>query len=261
MRAHFLQKMFRFLLVHNSEFLENLIKNIIVSDRILMSSRAEWVNVVNVLIWIQTWGLEDWLIFADILPIFLLVKLIVIQMLESTNHLLHRAQYEHSYPYDWRTKQPIIIRASKQWFVDTAALRDRASVSYSFVFVSISKFSLCSICYKILMLLHVSTLLTSAYLHSDGFHNFIWQWIPKIYFDSTNTCFSYKSKFLMIVLLFPLTCIDKVQKCIRNKYFNNMIQFWRVLCRSFCICQSVISRSLCVKTFVWLNLTVKLGQI
>ena len=35
------------LLVHNSEFLENLIKNIIVSQCILMWSRAEWVNWVT----------------------------------------------------------------------------------------------------------------------------------------------------------------------------------------------------------------------
>ena len=45
MRANFLQEMFLFLLVHNSEFLEKLIiKRIIVSECILVRSRAEWVN-------------------------------------------------------------------------------------------------------------------------------------------------------------------------------------------------------------------------
>lgn len=37
--------------------------------------------------------------------------------------------YIHSYPYDWRTKGPIIIRASKQWFLDTNKIKDRAIVS------------------------------------------------------------------------------------------------------------------------------------
>uniref|UniRef100_A0A1B0FCG8 isoleucine--tRNA ligase n=1 Tax=Glossina morsitans morsitans TaxID=37546 RepID=A0A1B0FCG8_GLOMM len=32
----------------------------------------------------------------------------------------------HSYPIDWRTKKPVIIRASQQWFINTAALKDKA---------------------------------------------------------------------------------------------------------------------------------------
>ncbi|XP_064600010.1 isoleucine--tRNA ligase, mitochondrial-like [Liolophura sinensis] len=34
--------------------------------------------------------------------------------------------YSHSYPYDWRTKKPVIIRTSKQWFVNTQSLQQRA---------------------------------------------------------------------------------------------------------------------------------------
>ncbi|RUS87660.1 hypothetical protein EGW08_004583 [Elysia chlorotica] len=30
--------------------------------------------------------------------------------------------YVHSYPYDWRTKKPVIIRASQQWFINTKEL-------------------------------------------------------------------------------------------------------------------------------------------
>ena len=41
-----MHKMFLFLLVHNSEFLENLIKNIIVSECILMWSSAEWDETI-----------------------------------------------------------------------------------------------------------------------------------------------------------------------------------------------------------------------
>ncbi|XP_059055772.1 isoleucine--tRNA ligase, mitochondrial [Achroia grisella] len=43
--------------------------------------------------------------------------------------VIHRGVYVHSYPLDWRTKKPVIIRASKQWFVDTAALKENALAS------------------------------------------------------------------------------------------------------------------------------------
>ena len=32
----------------------------------------------------------------------------------------------HSYPYDWRTKKPVFLRASKQWFINTDKLKTRA---------------------------------------------------------------------------------------------------------------------------------------
>jgi isoleucyl-tRNA synthetase len=35
----------------------------------------------------------------------------------------------HNYPYDWRTKQPVIIKASKQWFINTERLKTPALVS------------------------------------------------------------------------------------------------------------------------------------
>ncbi|XP_043551713.1 isoleucine--tRNA ligase, mitochondrial [Chiloscyllium plagiosum] len=50
----------------------------------------------------------------------------VIQMLHGANMLLKEDNVRHSYPYDWRTKKPVIIRASKQWFIDTASIKDRA---------------------------------------------------------------------------------------------------------------------------------------
>ncbi|KAK4153310.1 hypothetical protein C8A00DRAFT_33935 [Chaetomidium leptoderma] len=34
--------------------------------------------------------------------------------------------YRHKYPYDWRTKQPIIIRATAQWFADVDTIKDDA---------------------------------------------------------------------------------------------------------------------------------------
>ncbi|KAL2126670.1 hypothetical protein VTI74DRAFT_429 [Chaetomium olivicolor] len=35
-------------------------------------------------------------------------------------------EYRHKYPYDWRTKQPIIIRATAQWFADVDTIKDEA---------------------------------------------------------------------------------------------------------------------------------------
>ncbi|XP_050068503.1 isoleucine--tRNA ligase, mitochondrial [Anopheles maculipalpis] len=32
----------------------------------------------------------------------------------------------HSYPIDWRTKRPVMLRASDQWFIDTNRLKERA---------------------------------------------------------------------------------------------------------------------------------------
>lgn len=42
--------------------------------------------------------------------------------------LAHVEDYIHSYPYDWRTKQPVILRASKQWFIDTNSIKQKALV-------------------------------------------------------------------------------------------------------------------------------------
>ena len=51
----------------------------------------------------------------------------VIELLGS--RVLRKEEFIHSYPYDWRTKKPVIIRASKQWFVNTQQLKDPALVS------------------------------------------------------------------------------------------------------------------------------------
>ncbi|XP_063995593.1 isoleucine--tRNA ligase, mitochondrial [Diachasmimorpha longicaudata] len=46
------------------------------------------------------------------------------------NHLgddvLHTEEIIHSYPYDWRTKKPVITRASYQWFINTEVLKEKA---------------------------------------------------------------------------------------------------------------------------------------
>lgn len=50
----------------------------------------------------------------------------VISMLQDCGSLVKEEQCVHSYPYDWRTKQPVVIRPSKQWFINTASLQDKA---------------------------------------------------------------------------------------------------------------------------------------
>jgi len=49
------------------------------------------------------------------------------------NHIdtdvLHVKTITHSYPYDWRTKKPIIIRASYQWFINIESIKKEAIVS------------------------------------------------------------------------------------------------------------------------------------
>ena len=40
--------------------------------------------------------------------------------------ILHSETITHSYPCDWRTKQPVFLRASKQWFINTDRLKTRA---------------------------------------------------------------------------------------------------------------------------------------
>lgn len=41
-------------------------------------------------------------------------------------NVLHHYEFVHSYPYDWRTKKPVLILGSQQWFIDTMRLRDDA---------------------------------------------------------------------------------------------------------------------------------------
>ncbi|KAL7987375.1 hypothetical protein Chor_006294 [Crotalus horridus] len=50
----------------------------------------------------------------------------VIEMLQAAKNLLKEEKYVHSYPYEWRTKKPVIIRASKQWFINTENLKTAA---------------------------------------------------------------------------------------------------------------------------------------
>jgi isoleucyl-tRNA synthetase len=50
----------------------------------------------------------------------------VIEALTETGALLKVENYNHKYPYDWRTKKPTIFRATDQWFASVEGFREAA---------------------------------------------------------------------------------------------------------------------------------------
>lgn len=53
----------------------------------------------------------------------------ILAMLEEAgpgNRLLGVERHRHRYPYDWRTKKPLIIRATAQWFADLGDVKTKA---------------------------------------------------------------------------------------------------------------------------------------
>ncbi|MER2121614.1 MAG: isoleucine--tRNA ligase [Solibacillus sp.] len=48
---------------------------------------------------------------------------VVIEKLKEENVLLHVSKFTHSYPHDWRTKKPVIYRATPQWFASVEMFR------------------------------------------------------------------------------------------------------------------------------------------
>ena len=47
----------------------------------------------------------------------------ILELLHQNNHIVKQSKFQHSYPYDWRTNKPVILRGSKQWFMDTSSLQ------------------------------------------------------------------------------------------------------------------------------------------
>ncbi len=45
----------------------------------------------------------------------------VIKALNESNALIFEESYKHKYPYDWRTKKPVILRATEQWFASISS--------------------------------------------------------------------------------------------------------------------------------------------
>jgi len=51
----------------------------------------------------------------------------VLRLLEASGGLLHSYSHPHRYPYDWRTKKAVILRATPQWFVSLEPGRGRGT--------------------------------------------------------------------------------------------------------------------------------------
>ena len=53
---------------------------------------------------------------------------VIVEDLTESGHLLHHSKFTHSYPHDWRSKKPVIFRATEQWFisVDESDIRQNA---------------------------------------------------------------------------------------------------------------------------------------
>jgi isoleucyl-tRNA synthetase len=50
----------------------------------------------------------------------------IIAAMQEAGSLIQESPYQHKYPYDWRTKKPVIFRATEQWFASVAGFRDAA---------------------------------------------------------------------------------------------------------------------------------------
>ncbi|BDU67606.1 MAG: isoleucine--tRNA ligase [Candidatus Tyloplasma litorale] len=55
---------------------------------------------------------------------YLKANKIIIEDLVKNNSLIFNEKIEHSVPIDWRTKKPVIYRATKQWFVSINKIKD-----------------------------------------------------------------------------------------------------------------------------------------
>lgn len=53
------------------------------------------------------------------------VDKLMIQKLKDASALLKLKVFTHSYPHDWRTKKPVIFRATTQWFASISPFRDQ----------------------------------------------------------------------------------------------------------------------------------------
>ena len=49
-----------------------------------------------------------------------------ISKLSGRGLLLHEHAHSHRYPYDWRTKKPVLIRSTEQWFASVSLLKEEA---------------------------------------------------------------------------------------------------------------------------------------
>ncbi len=53
---------------------------------------------------------------------YLKVNKLIIEKMKENGKWFHDEDFLHSFPHDWRTGKPIIIKATKQWFIDISAI-------------------------------------------------------------------------------------------------------------------------------------------
>ncbi|RRD38909.1 isoleucine--tRNA ligase [Leptotrichia sp. OH3620_COT-345] len=53
---------------------------------------------------------------------------VIVEDMENSGHLMAYSEFSHSYPHDWRSKKPVIFRATEQWFisVDESDVREKS---------------------------------------------------------------------------------------------------------------------------------------
>ncbi|MEA1924915.1 MAG: isoleucine--tRNA ligase [Candidatus Altiarchaeota archaeon] len=49
---------------------------------------------------------------------------VIIKQLDEGDNLLYAGKKSHSYPHCWRCKEPLLLRATKQWFLSVSKIRD-----------------------------------------------------------------------------------------------------------------------------------------
>lgn len=50
----------------------------------------------------------------------------IIDDLAARGLLVGKVKIRHKYPYDWRTKQPVIVRSTPQWFANVENIKEQA---------------------------------------------------------------------------------------------------------------------------------------
>lgn len=71
-----------------------------------------------------TGAARDWERIVSGLPVLEDGNAKVLQMLLSNQTLVKEYKHVHKYPYDWRTKKPIIVRATEQWFANVGQIQE-----------------------------------------------------------------------------------------------------------------------------------------
>ncbi|WBW75391.1 mitochondrial isoleucine-tRNA ligase [Schizosaccharomyces osmophilus] len=50
----------------------------------------------------------------------------VLELMEANGMVVQLTPYKHRYPYDWRNRKPLILRATAQWFITLKSVKDKA---------------------------------------------------------------------------------------------------------------------------------------